>query len=498
MRYKELLKEIDKHTWWSEEAPAVIQTIIYPLHCYLKQSKVFHPKLISFVVVGFKDDFMCERASESEKYAIYKYIFKKMKKDRDFLYKIIKYNLKEIDLFYKEFSYFNKNKDKMNNKQLCNSYTNFMNKYLDYLPYQAGIECVDVFTTYYLEDMVKKEINITVDKLRDIMFILSCPKILSFMEKERIDFLNMCLSHYNDIRKNRLTDNLKKQLDKHSKKYFYVLNSFKVIKYLDRNYFFKKSKEEVRKDKSKLRKEFDSLKNKINNLKEKEKDIYKKYNFSDNLKLHLKITKIMGKSIDERKDNMLKANYYIYLYCKEIAKRFNINTSKVMDYTFEEIRSLLIKGKKADEKLFRKRKKGAVYIIEGKNGNIKTKWFYGKQAETILKRTSVKSKEIKGQVASSPVKKLKGKVQVILDTSKQKFKKGNILVTTMTRPDFVPLMRKAKAIITDEGGITCHAAIVSREMKIPCIIGTKVATKLLKDGDYVEIDTEKGKVKKIR
>ena len=68
----------------------------------------------------------------------------------------------------------------------------------------------------------------------------------------------------------------------------------------------------------------------------------------------------------------------------------------------------------------------------------------------------------------------------------------------MTRPDFMPLMRKAKAVITDEGGITCHAAIVSRELGIPCIIGTKIATKVLKDGDMVEVDANKGIVRKIK
>lgn len=243
-----------------------------------------------------------------------------------------------------------------------------------------------------------------------------------------------------------------------------------------------------------------NLKKKVNNLKEKEKKIYKKYSFSDDLKLHLKITEIMGESIDERKKNMLIITYYIEEYCKEVAKRFNINISKIKNYTFDEIRKLLLKGEKADERLFRKRIKDSVYLIKRKNtDDAETTWFYGKQAIEILKRTSPKiTKEIKGQVASAPVKKVNGMVQVILDTSEQKFEEGNILVTTMTRPDFVPLMRKAKAIITDEGGITCHAAIISRELGIPCVIGTKIATKVLKDGDYVEVDTEKGIVRKIR
>ncbi|MCK4818877.1 phosphoenolpyruvate synthase, partial [bacterium] len=132
--------------------------------------------------------------------------------------------------------------------------------------------------------------------------------------------------------------------------------------------------------------------------------------------------------------------------------------------------------------------------------DVEVTWFYGKQAEEILKKTSAKHEdqnEIKGQVANAPVKKIKGKVQVILDVSKKEFKQGNILVTTMTRPEFVPLMRKAKAIITDEGGITCHAAVVAREFKIPAVIGTKVATKKLRDGDMVKVDARIGFVKKV-
>jgi len=58
-------------------------------------------------------------------------------------------------------------------------------------------------------------------------------------------------------------------------------------------------------------------------------------------------------------------------------------------------------------------------------------------------------------------------------------------------------MKKAVAFVTDEGGITCHAAIISREMKKPCIIGTKIATRALKDGDLVEVDANKGVVRKV-
>ena len=77
-------------------------------------------------------------------------------------------------------------------------------------------------------------------------------------------------------------------------------------------------------------------------------------------------------------------------------------------------------------------------------------------------------------------------------------KKGEILVTEMTSPDYVPAMKKALGIITDEGGLTCHAAIVARELKVPCIIGTKFATEILKNGDLVKMNASSGIVEIIK
>jgi phosphohistidine swiveling domain-containing protein len=88
---------------------------------------------------------------------------------------------------------------------------------------------------------------------------------------------------------------------------------------------------------------------------------------------------------------------------------------------------------------------------------------------------------------------LQGIVRVVLSSKDfKKVKRGDILVATMTSVDFVPVMEKAGAFVTNEGGVMCHASIVAREMNKPCIIGTKIATKVLKDGDLVEVDAEKG------
>ena len=77
-----------------------------------------------------------------------------------------------------------------------------------------------------------------------------------------------------------------------------------------------------------------------------------------------------------------------------------------------------------------------------------------------------------------------------------KMKQGDILVSPATNPNLVPAMKKAAAIVTDFGGLTCHAAIVSRELGIPCVVGTKIATKVLRDGDRVAVNATLGEVTK--
>ena len=93
----------------------------------------------------------------------------------------------------------------------------------------------------------------------------------------------------------------------------------------------------------------------------------------------------------------------------------------------------------------------------------------------------------------------KGKVKKVVDLSKLgEVKQGDVLVTSMTRPQYNNAIKNAGAIVTDEGGMLCHASILAREFDIPCIVGTKIATKVLKDGDRVEVDADEGIIKILK
>lgn len=114
--------------------------------------------------------------------------------------------------------------------------------------------------------------------------------------------------------------------------------------------------------------------------------------------------------------------------------------------------------------------------------------------EDHLGSIDTKNSEVQGRTAFPG--KVTGRARVLFHAKHVgTFQKGEILVANMTHPDYLPAIRKASAIVTDEGGIVCHAAVISRELEVPCVIGTGNATRLIKTGDQIEVDAIKGVVK---
>ncbi|MBU4491821.1 MAG: phosphoenolpyruvate synthase [Euryarchaeota archaeon] len=132
---------------------------------------------------------------------------------------------------------------------------------------------------------------------------------------------------------------------------------------------------------------------------------------------------------------------------------------------------------------------------------IKNKEIFMLQSRPIT--TIKRKKELKEKIATSAILEglgaspgiAFGEAKLVSDASELgKVKDGDILVAVMTTPDMVPAMKRAAAIVTDEGGLTCHAAIVSRELGCPAVVGTRKATQLLTDGMKITVDGEKGLV----
>lgn len=200
---------------------------------------------------------------------------------------------------------------------------------------------------------------------------------------------------------------------------------------------------------------------------------------------------------DYRKEIQMKGMYFGMQFLAELARRFYLLLNDLYYCTEEEVLNIL-NNQKVDWQEIKRRRDALFY-----NGGPRTyKIYSGNKAKIVAKKyfdfeNKNKIKTLRGLSASRG--KIQGRVKVGNNPNSllKKFKKGDILVTGMTTPDFFPVMRKAKAIITDEGGITCHAAIVSRELSKPCVIATQIATVVLKDGDLVEVDANKGIIRKI-
>ena len=183
---------------------------------------------------------------------------------------------------------------------------------------------------------------------------------------------------------------------------------------------------------------------------------------------------------------------------ERIVKIKKCDKDSLKHLTLRELENFIKTGKLPKNKLLQRRDSTYIYF--------KDKVVHRKDMKNCLNSLGFKlAKEehlrnitkIKGAIASSGI--ANGRAKIIVNRAQLgKFNDGDIIVAHMTSPWYVQIMEKAAAIITDEGGITCHAAIISRELNKPCIIGTKYATQVLKDGDLVEVDANNGIVRKLK
>ncbi|MFH0829451.1 MAG: PEP-utilizing enzyme [Candidatus Kerfeldbacteria bacterium] len=180
---------------------------------------------------------------------------------------------------------------------------------------------------------------------------------------------------------------------------------------------------------------------------------------------------------------------------RETARKHRLTYNQLIMHTRDEFIALL-EGKPTPSRAILNARMQAMTLIRSKNLNLTV---HGVVARELLMyvTTAVPDRNmLKGTIIWPGL--VIGKARVLQGVDElNKMKHGEILVCPMTDPDMMPAVHKARAIVTDQGGLLCHAAIVARELRIPCIVGTKDATRLLQTGDMVEVDATKGIVKKL-
>ncbi len=198
------------------------------------------------------------------------------------------------------------------------------------------------------------------------------------------------------------------------------------------------------------------------------------------------------------KENQYLAWYALDILLREMARRLFITVQQMRYFLPKEVKPALLENA-FDVNELNERFRYSLLCFDSTGSYVVT----GEAAKTMRAELNLQHEEVhldanefRGQAAVPG--SARGMVKIINSPSDmEKMQKGDVLVSEMTVPEIVAAMKKASAIVTDMGGITCHAAIVSRELGIPCVIGTKVATRILKDGDMVEVDAVNGVVKKV-
>lgn len=193
-----------------------------------------------------------------------------------------------------------------------------------------------------------------------------------------------------------------------------------------------------------------------------------------------------------RTDTLNRAQYLYVSHLKKMAKKRRLTYWQLLFCTRDEV----VKDNIPPKRELVARQKDYVIILEDGVGRCVS----GAEADKIrsfLHEDVSGVKVVKGAIAFKGI--VRGRARLIFGTDDfSRVKVGDIIITSMTNPHMIPIMKKAAAFVTNEGGITCHAAIVSRELGIPCVIGTKVATEVLRDGDQVEVNANHGVIKVLQ
>lgn len=405
-------------------------------------------------------------------------------------------------------------KDKLpalSNNKIIDLYLNFFNAYVKFIGWSAFCEAVIVA----LQPLIDRIVSSCLKKYPvELCQSLIAPNWFSFLKKKELSELKTALkiSQTNKLEKifrqdrGSITDYLNssrgeqvksviKSLNSIQRNYYWVRNNYIKAEYLTLNFFIKDVKEILRQfsfDPQKIKDEI----NKTRNYKRQKRVAFNKIKLTSQDKFYINLLDEVGFLQDTRKRMYIESiQYFDYLF-NEISRRIKIKGMTLKFLLPEEvIQSFDIKKINKLKSLAEKRQKNSAVVFKNGKITVETNDQKLSKIRNWLTPKSKIIKELKGTPASVGPK-IRGICRVLFSAQEiNKIEKGNILVTGSTAPDYLPAMKKAKAILTEKGGLTSHAAIVSRELGVPCIVGILNLLDIIKDEDLVEVDPNKGIVK---
>lgn len=428
----------------------------------------------------FRDDKKTEYYVDDEQHKKYVQGLYGLLKNNDFLLTFHKTCQINIENILSEISSkFEEDLENLDNKDLLSIYSDFvLPRVNSFYIYMWSVFNIAEPTVNAVREGLKKYVS--EDELDKYLLKLSTPLEPNDVIKERIDLLKIAISSDSKL------------LDGHWKKYRHI-----PMFDFDHEPYSKIHFEDELGKINNPAKELKEIENNFNNNKKEFEDIISEIKPDKNFRVLLNFLKENVWLRDYRDMIRQKLNLELNKFYKILGSRLGLDIQEVAVLTNQEIIDHLRENKTFSKKEIAERKKAYLLIqksdkVEVYSGKNAIEKFVTEVGNEKLNQTG----SIRGIAASSGTSKGTARI-IFTNKDLNKVEEGDILIATMTRQDFVPYIKKSAALVTDEGGLTCHAAIIARELKIPCIVGTRMATEVFKDGDLVEVDANKGIIKRV-
>jgi len=372
----------------------------------------------------------------------------------------------------------------LDNIDLRRQWFKFFKGYSKFWLIVTDIEVLSYGASHRLEQLIKKrQLLISAEEVSQLT---AFPQRSYVLEEE-----------YELIKIARLKSAIRRKnaLSRHTKKFNWIRNGYHGVRPAGNDFFVGRMKKLLAD--RKLDGYFRHLENYYLETKRNFTAIARKYKLDSEIIKYARLAQQSSFIQDRRKALSWQATSHIVRLYEALAKRMGISLEQSLHLLYDEFDYALKTDRRKLLTEIKKREQACRLRIWADRTTIST--VGTKKLFNIFEKeyAQISTGAIKGMVAYPG--KVSGRVQVILNGGQlDTFQPGRILVALMTSPDYISAMRQAKAIVTDDGGLTCHAAIVARELKKPCIVGTRFATKVLHNTDWVEVDAKEGTVKILK
>ncbi len=338
--------------------------------------------------------------------------------------------------------------------------------------------------TDWIIEWIDKELPNDVEHREQIVADLVVPLQPSFVQQEEIERMRIAMQ------KQGQWDLL---LEQHAAHWSWIEQSYFESDPLTQDDFLQKVQKVQQDHGAQLAKVLAAADTSIDRKRQRKQEIYNTYKLTEELQRIINLSDRISHITDLRKMGVLRINELIFSFLRDLSN-LTKQPFELLGWTMDVELEDIILGEKWGILRERQESGQLVLFLNGEKAVYQGDDF---TALNLRPFTAVDEAitSVKGQVAYTGV--VEGTAKIIrgrqdFDT----FEKGDILITNQTTPEFVPIMKRAAAVVTEQGGITCHAAIVSRELKIPCIIGAQSAMQIFQNREVVVVDAEAGEVRK--